>query len=1014
MALSPAFVAPSVVASPLSAPAVAERTVGSSGSRSQVSAQTVAALAAVGAIAGRGRKSRGTRVTRQAVVAEVGANAGERPKEGKPLKVIVAGGGVGGLTSAFSMLKQGWDVRVYEKTGKFARFGGPIQFASNATATLKAIDERLFERVMEKFTFTATRRCGIKDGLRSNGDFRMTDVFDPSYFTNPDVPADWFISFPLKECADFFNLPYTGVINRPDLQDILLDECKSQKEDFIVNGENHDKGVTVKLSDGTTEEADLLVGADGIWSAVRAQMYNEGGVKERSKDGKSIQGCRYSGYTVFAGETVLEVPDYYECGYKVYIGPQRYFVTSDVGDGRIQWYAFCALPPGTHKAGDTWAGEGGDAKKGADVISYLKGLHEGWSSEVFYVLDNTDAESVEQRDLYDRLPEFFRSWADGNVVLMGDAVHPMMPNLGQGGCQAIEDAYELTRILAASKTYAADFDPKVTAEALQNFYRSRMPRVAGVSLMSGLASDLIINEKGTDWRSYLTLGWKPFLQFIFFPLFLFLYSNHPTGGMGDLPKRMEEEWRKRHKKSAEAGPRTVVLWIPVKDGHIEIAAFAAAKGGKKMLHQPSFFAKVNAVEEEKEKAQLVQNAEGKVPNPRDKSRAEPSAIFKVESTCKPDKEVDSIKFFVTAAAACEAMIALGRFQQVRDEMSSNLQSDWAAWLHDLTRISFERIVVSNASEVVSAVEGKVSCLAFMFVDDELLMPGLRRRPVVDAEVPLCSAAPGGTKCAWKFVLLYIVVLSSMGTCASFPVGPDEWSWPKAMSTACCMDSRALLLLRCLLAVTYVGHACYDIYTYYDSGYYWMFLTHISLWCQVVCSVCLVTATMTGMRALRNDWPTEKSEPLICRVALALFSLQLPLSFMVVTMYWSLEQPVWDLPAGYHSSYENLYVHGLQSIGVLVTFLFGRIPFRVRQWVWLMLCGVVYCTWTYLHFLLRIGNFGGCCLSKIAGPQDQDVAVMQGPPPLVLSVPSCAVQAPSTPEMSAPSMQSSTGTKACIH
>lgn len=89
-------------------------------------------------------------------------------------------------------------MRVYEKTGKFARFGGPIQFASNATATLKAIDERLFERIMKKFTITGTRRCGIKDGLRSNGDFRMTEVFDPSYFTNPEVPADWFISFPLK------------------------------------------------------------------------------------------------------------------------------------------------------------------------------------------------------------------------------------------------------------------------------------------------------------------------------------------------------------------------------------------------------------------------------------------------------------------------------------------------------------------------------------------------------------------------------------------------------------------------------------------------------------------------------------------------------------------------------------------------------------------------------------------------------------------------------------------------
>lgn len=48
-------------------------------------------------------------------------------------------------------------------------------------------------------------------------------------------------------------------------------------------------------------------------------------------------------------------------------------------------------------------------------------------------------------------------------MLMGDAVHPMMPNLGQGGCQAIEDAYELTRLLAASKTYAEDFDPKAGA-----------------------------------------------------------------------------------------------------------------------------------------------------------------------------------------------------------------------------------------------------------------------------------------------------------------------------------------------------------------------------------------------------------------------------------------------------------------------------------------------------------------------------------------------------------------------
>jgi hypothetical protein len=85
-------------------------------------------------------------------------------RSGRPLKVAIAGGGVGGLTAALCMLKKGFDVTVYEKTAAFARFGGPIQFASNALSVLKEIDDELFDRVMSKFTFTGTRACGIKDG----------------------------------------------------------------------------------------------------------------------------------------------------------------------------------------------------------------------------------------------------------------------------------------------------------------------------------------------------------------------------------------------------------------------------------------------------------------------------------------------------------------------------------------------------------------------------------------------------------------------------------------------------------------------------------------------------------------------------------------------------------------------------------------------------------------------------------------------------------------------------------
>mmetsp|Transcript_37879 Transcript_37879/g.56694 ORF Transcript_37879/g.56694 Transcript_37879/m.56694 type:complete len:598 (-) Transcript_37879:316-2109(-) len=485
-------------------------------------------------------------------------------RPGRPLKVAIAGGGVGGLTTALSMLKKGFDVTVYEKTAAFARFGGPIQFASNALSVLKEIDETLFTRVMEKFTFTGTRACGIKDGLRADGSFRMTDD-SLAYLFDETAPADWFVKFPLKECADLYGLPYTGVINRPDLQEILIDECRKIKPDFIQNGnpvqgyvnKGKGNGVTVNLADGTNVDADVLVGSDGIWSAVRAQMYGEE-IKGSSKDLKKRQGCTYSGYTVFAGETVLKTADYYETGYKVYIGPKRYFVTSDVGDGRIQWYAFFALPPGTKKAPSGWGGSERDnqADPEENLVEYIKSLHEGWTDEVMTVLDATPPDSVEQRDLYDRAPEFLRSWADGNVILMGDAVHPMMPNLGQGGCQAIEDAYVLTETLANTKSTAKIEDN------LQEFYRKRIVRVSIVQFLSRLASDLIINafdtpwsphdDLGKSWKSYLTFFWKPLLQYAIFPAqFAYLYSYFPTGSMGSLPKELNEKWKSEHYRTSE-------------------------------------------------------------------------------------------------------------------------------------------------------------------------------------------------------------------------------------------------------------------------------------------------------------------------------------------------------------------------------------------------------------------------------------------------------------------------------
>jgi zeaxanthin epoxidase len=254
-------------------------------------------------------------------------------------------------------------------------------------------------------------------------------------------------------------------------------------------------------------------------------------------------------------------------------------------DGRIQWYAFFALPPGSKKAPSGWGGSLRDeqAEPEENLVEYIKSLHKGWSEEIMTVLDATPPGSVEQRDLYDRSPELLRSWADGNVILIGDAVHTMLPNLGQGGCQSIEDAYVLSEMLANTKT------TEKLESSLQSFYKKRILRVSAVQFLSKLASDLIINafdtpwsphdNLGRSWKSYLTFFWKPVLQFVIFPLqFAYLYSYFPSGNIKQTAARLEAVWREKHYESSEA-------------------AFKLAREGFVRDAGPSFFQKAESVKE---------------------------------------------------------------------------------------------------------------------------------------------------------------------------------------------------------------------------------------------------------------------------------------------------------------------------------------------------------------------------------------------------------------------------------
>lgn len=160
---------------------------------------------------------------RNAILSTTKMEAMQFPREGYydpnakaqlPLKIAVAGGGVGGMFLGYALQKRGFDVTVYEKSSAFSRFGGPIQLASNALSCVNSLSPELFEEIMTRFTFTGTRKCGIKDGIRNT----------------------WYSVFEaITNLAEWNNLPYTGVIDRPDLQEILLDKVCTF---FTLNSEN--------------------------------------------------------------------------------------------------------------------------------------------------------------------------------------------------------------------------------------------------------------------------------------------------------------------------------------------------------------------------------------------------------------------------------------------------------------------------------------------------------------------------------------------------------------------------------------------------------------------------------------------------------------------------------------------------------------------------------------------------------------------------------------------------------
>ncbi|KAI3462753.1 hypothetical protein Pfo_019416 [Paulownia fortunei] len=289
-----------------------------------------------------------------------------------------------------------------------------------------------------------------------------------------------YVKFDTFTPAAEWGLPVTRVISRMTLQQILACAVGSDtimNESNVVDFEDNGEKVTVRLENGQCYEGDVLVGADGIWSKVRKNLF---GPTEAT----------YSGYTCYTGIADFVPADIETVGYRVFLGHKQYFVSSDVGGGKMQWYAFHNESPG-----------GVDVPKGKK--ERLVELFEGWCDDVIDLLLATNEDAILRRDIYDRTPTF--TWGKGRVTLLGDSVHAMQPNLGQGGCMAIEDGYQLA--LELDKAWRQSVQSESPIDIVSSLKRYENDRKLRVAIIHGLAR--MAAMMASTYKAYLGVGLGP-------------------------------------------------------------------------------------------------------------------------------------------------------------------------------------------------------------------------------------------------------------------------------------------------------------------------------------------------------------------------------------------------------------------------------------------------------------------------------------------------------------------------
>lgn len=312
------------------------------------------------------------------------------------MNVVIIGAGMGGLTTGIALKKFGHQVRIFEQTEKILPVGAAISLWSNGVKCLNYL--------------------GLTDKIAKLGG-QMDDLAYVDGLTG-DVMTQ-FSLLPLIE--EVGQRPYP--VARADLQNMLMDEFGRDQIYLgkkMVSLEDKADSVEVHFADGSSTQADLLIGADGTHSLTRTYVL-----------GQQVQ-RRYAGYVNWNGLVEISEDLAPAQQWTTYVGEGKRASLMPVADGKFYFFLDVPLPAGLDNNRDEY-------KK------LLKQYFVDWCQPVQQLIERLDPQKTNRVEIHDIEP--FTQFYKGRVVILGDAAHSTTPDIGQGGCQAMEDAIYLARSL---------------------------------------------------------------------------------------------------------------------------------------------------------------------------------------------------------------------------------------------------------------------------------------------------------------------------------------------------------------------------------------------------------------------------------------------------------------------------------------------------------------------------------------------------------------------------------------